>query len=60
MKLKEGGGLGMSLEGTVDVEDGVELRPHHYIRSIYPRGPIAVNGRLKVGDELLEVRVDVL
>ena len=27
-----GGGLGISLEGTVDVEDGVEVRPHHYIR----------------------------
>lgn len=25
-------GLGISLEGTVDVEDGREVRPHHYIR----------------------------
>jgi hypothetical protein len=25
-------GLGISLEGTVDVEDGKEVRPHHYIR----------------------------
>lgn len=51
-KLK---GLGISLEGTVDVEDGVELRPHHYIRSILPEGPVGQNGKLSSGDELLEV-----
>lgn len=51
-KLK---GLGISLEGTVDVEGGVELRPHHYIRSILPEGPVGQNGKLKSGDELLEV-----
>lgn len=51
-KLK---GLGISLEGTVDVEDGVELRPHHYIRSILPEGPVGQNGKLASGDELLEV-----
>jgi hypothetical protein len=51
----EGGGLGISLEGTVDVEDGHEVRPHHYIRSILPDGPVGKNGRLKSGDELLEV-----
>lgn len=51
-KLK---GLGISLEGTVDVEGGVELRPHHYIRSILPEGPVGQNGRLSSGDELLEV-----
>nr|CAH7769658.1 unnamed protein product [Callosobruchus chinensis] len=51
-KLK---GLGISLEGTVDVEDGIELRPHHYIRSILPEGPVGKNGRLSPGDELLEV-----
>uniref|UniRef100_A0A2C9KCM0 Multiple PDZ domain protein n=1 Tax=Biomphalaria glabrata TaxID=6526 RepID=A0A2C9KCM0_BIOGL len=54
-KFKEGGGLGISLEGTVDVEDGVEVRPHHYIRSILPDGPVGLNGRLKSSDELLEV-----
>ena len=48
-------GLGISLEGTVDVEDGVEVRPHHYIRSILPGGPIGLNGVLRSGDELLEV-----
>ncbi|KAJ3648156.1 hypothetical protein Zmor_019978 [Zophobas morio] len=51
-KLK---GLGISLEGTVDVEGGVELRPHHYIRSILPEGPVGLNGKLSSGDELLEV-----
>lgn len=51
-KLK---GLGISLEGTVDVEKGVELRPHHYIRSILPEGPVGQNGKLCSGDELLEV-----
>ncbi|KAG5887112.1 hypothetical protein JTB14_000745 [Gonioctena quinquepunctata] len=51
-KLK---GLGISLEGTVDVEGGIELRPHHYIRSILPEGPVGQNGKLNPGDELLEV-----
>ncbi|XP_018578965.1 patj homolog [Anoplophora glabripennis] len=54
-KFGEKGGLGISLEGTVDVEDGQEVRPHHYIRSILPEGPVGKNGTLKSGDELLEV-----
>ena len=37
------------------MEDGKEVRPHHYIRSILPGGPIGLNGVLKSGDELLEV-----
>ena len=37
------------------MEDGKEVRPHHYIRSILPEGPIGLNGVLKSGDELLEV-----
>lgn len=49
-------GLGISLEGTVDVEGGIELRPHHYIRSILPEGPVGQSGKLSPGDELLEVR----
>lgn len=48
-------GLGISLEGTVDVEDGREVRPHHYIRNILPDGPVGRNGVLQSGDELLEV-----
>lgn len=54
-KFEEGGGLGISLEGTVDVEGGREVRPHHYIRSILPDGPVGRNGKLCSGDELLEV-----
>lgn len=54
-KFGEKGGLGISLEGTVDVEDGREVRPHHYIRSILHEGPVGKNGTLKSGDELLEV-----
>lgn len=48
-------GLGISLEGTVEVEDGKEVRPHHYIRNILPDGPVGFNGILQSGDELLEV-----
>ncbi|XP_014355913.2 patj homolog [Papilio machaon] len=47
-------GLGISLEGTVDVEGGQEVRPHHYIRSVLPEGPIGQQGTLNAGDELLE------
>ncbi|KAJ8943966.1 hypothetical protein NQ318_013547 [Aromia moschata] len=36
-------------------KDGQEVRPHHYIRSILPEGPVGKNGTLKSGDELLEV-----
>ena len=54
-KLKEGGGLGISLEGTVEKIDGAEQNPHHYIRSVLPNGPVGQNGRLMSGDELLEV-----
>lgn len=48
-------GLGISLEGTVDVEGGQEVRPHHYIRSVLPEGPVGQHGSLIAGDELLEV-----
>lgn len=47
-------GLGISLEGTVDVEGGQEVRPHHYIRSVLPDGPVGQQGSLNAGDELLE------
>lgn len=47
-------GLGISLEGTVDVEGGQEVRPHHYIRSVLPEGPVGQEGVLLAGDELLE------
>ncbi|XP_020285620.1 uncharacterized protein LOC109855592 isoform X2 [Pseudomyrmex gracilis] len=54
-KFAEGSGLGISLEGTVDVENGQEVRPHHYIRAVLPEGPVGQNGTLRSGDELLEV-----
>lgn len=54
-KFAASSGLGISLEGTVDVEGGREVRPHHYIRSILPEGPVGSNGLLRSGDELLEV-----
>lgn len=47
-------GLGISLEGTVDVEGGQEVRPHHYIRSVLPDGPVGQQGTFTAGDELLE------
>nr|CAH7758328.1 unnamed protein product [Callosobruchus chinensis] len=55
MHKSENSGLGISLEGTVDVENGKELRPHHYIRNILPDGPVGKDGTLQSGDELLEV-----
>eukprot|EP00090_Calanus_glacialis_P002198 TRINITY_DN11652_c0_g1_i1.p1 TRINITY_DN11652_c0_g1~~TRINITY_DN11652_c0_g1_i1.p1 ORF type:complete len:2133 (-),score=706.92 TRINITY_DN11652_c0_g1_i1:598-6156(-) len=54
-KFKEGGGLGISLEGTVEKVDGAEQNPHHYIRSVLPNGPVGQNSKLVSGDELLEV-----
>lgn len=54
-KFNPYGGLGISLEGTVDVENGQEKHPHHYIRSVLSDGPVGRNGKLKSGDELLEV-----
>lgn len=52
-KYAASSGLGISLEGTVDVEGGREVRPHHYIRSILPEGPVGQNALLRSGDELL-------
>ncbi|XP_071953522.1 multiple PDZ domain protein-like isoform X2 [Antedon mediterranea] len=55
-KFQDGGGLGISLEGTVDIDEhGNEYGPHHYIRSILPNGPVAMDGKLQSRDELLEV-----
>lgn len=48
-------GLGISVEGTVEVEDGIEKRPHHFIRSILSDGPVGRDGTLRPGDELLQV-----
>ncbi|KAK6049697.1 PDZ/DHR/GLGF domain protein, partial [Cooperia oncophora] len=54
------GGLGISLEGTVDVVKGHQLCPHHYIESIRQNGPAAASGMLQAGDELLQVNHSVL
>ncbi|TRY75653.1 hypothetical protein TCAL_00503 [Tigriopus californicus] len=54
-KQKPNGGLGISLEGTVEKVDGEEKNPHHYIRSVLPNGPVGMSGILQSGDELLEV-----
>ena len=54
-KSERDSGLGISLEGTVDVEEGQEVRPHHYIRSILPGGPVGRERTLQPGDELLQV-----
>jgi len=54
-KFCHDGGLGISLEGNIDIGNGMEVRPHHYINSILPNGPVGRNGLLKKGDELLEV-----
>ena len=56
-KTDKDGGLGISLEGTVDVEEGQEVRPHHYIRSILPGGPVGTERTLQPGDELLQVSI---
>lgn len=55
VELHKLSGLGISLEGTVEVECGVELHPHHFIRSILDEGPVGRNGVLRPGDELLQV-----
>ena len=52
--------MGISLEGTVDVENGVEKRPHHYIRCVLEDGPVGLNSKLQGGDELLEVSLCVM
>lgn len=54
-QLNKLAGLGISLEGTVDVENGVEVRPHHFIRSILDESPVALDGSLRPGDEILQL-----
>lgn len=54
VELNKLSGLGISLEGTVEVEGGLELHPHHFIRSILEEGPVGRNGVLRPGDELLQ------
>lgn len=39
----------------MEIEDGREVRPHHYIRTLLPGGLVAAKGDLRPGDELLQV-----
>ncbi len=50
------GSLGITLEGTIDLENGEEIGAHHYIRTLSSEGIIDKEGTLKSGDELLEVK----
>ncbi|PIO53084.1 hypothetical protein TELCIR_25597, partial [Teladorsagia circumcincta] len=45
---------------TVDVVNGHQLCPHHYIESIRHNGPAAASGMLQAGDELLQVNHSIL
>lgn len=46
-------GLGISLTGN---EEGSRARMSVYVADIDPQGPAGLDGRIWVGDELLEVR----
>lgn len=46
-------GLGISLAGN---KDGSRARMSVYVADIDPQGPADLDGRIRVGDELLEVR----
>lgn len=46
-------GLGVSLTGN---KDGSRARMSVYVADIDPQGPAGLDGRIWVGDELLEVR----
>ena len=54
------GNLGITLEGTIDVENGEAIGAHHYIRTLSSDGIIEKEGTLKAGDELLEVNFIVV
>lgn len=52
-KFHEGGGLGISLEGTQNPHDG--SLPWHRIHAVSPEGPVGQNGIVIPGDHLVEV-----
>ncbi|CAF3059816.1 unnamed protein product [Rotaria socialis] len=56
----DNGSLGITLEGTVDVENGEKIGAHHYIRALLPEGIIGMEATLISGDELLEINNQVL
>lgn len=49
-------GLGISLSGN---KEGSRARMSVYVADVDPQGPAGLDGRIQVGDELLEVRVKV-
>lgn len=51
---KDGKGLGLSIVGGSDTVLGTVV-----IHEVYPDGAAAVDGRLKPGDQVLEVRISV-
>ncbi|VDP72261.1 unnamed protein product [Echinostoma caproni] len=54
-------GLGLSLEGTMEQEEGdLNPVPHHYIVDLTPKGPVERLGILKAEDELLEINDQIL
>jgi len=56
----DNGSLGITLEGTIDVESGEEIGSHHYIRTVLNDGILGREGTLKSGDELLEINSQIL
>ena len=54
-KLKPNGILGISIKETVNRNNRGKRIYHHYIRSVFPDGPVGQNGCIQSGDELLEV-----
>ena len=49
-------GLGISLSGN---KDGSRARMSVHVADIDPQGPAGLDGRIRVGDELLEVSGEV-
>lgn len=55
-KVPAAHGLGISLSGN---KEGSRARMSVYVADVDPQGPAGLDGRIQVGDELLEVRVKV-
>lgn len=52
-KVPAAHGLGISLAGN---QEASRARMSVYVASVDPRGPAGLDGRIQVGDELLEVK----
>lgn len=55
-KVPAAHGLGIGLSGN---KEGSRARMSVYVADVDPQGPAGLDGRIQVGDELLEVRVKV-